>query len=333
MHKVLINRLSSYSPIFIIFISTMAVVISSIPLVYTLTTLFGAEYTKVIFVMSIVTPFLMVPPTIAIIINLSKHLKYFQDELDKEIEKNKKKDIILHEQTRFALMGEMMANISHQWKQPLNTIGLAVVKARTSDKKDLDGCFDIVEDNVRHLSSTINDFISFFDKRTHSEVRDINDIVREIKSIIDMQMLSKNIDMKIDMDKSCPNILVSSSISQVVLNLLNNSKDAFSNENEDKKIVLKFICDKQNLQILCCDNGVGINKDVSQKIFNPYFTTKYKQQGVGIGLYMSKEIINKIFNGKLELVEKDEFIDEFKDMTTCFSISLPCSENCILKDN
>ena len=330
MYRGLINRLSSYSPVFIIFVATIIDVISSIPLVYTLTIFFGAEYTKVIFVMSIVAPGLMVPPTIAVIINLSKHLKYFQDELNKEIEKNKKKDIVLYEQSRFVLMGEMMANISHQWKQPLNTIGLAVVKARTSDKKDIDRCFDIVEDNIRYLSSTIDDFMSFFDKRKYSEVREIDDIVREIKSIIDIQMLHQNIDIKID--SNCPNILVASSISQVVLNLLSNSKDSFLNESKDKKIVLKFICENHNLKILCCDNGVGINKDISQKIFNPYFTTKYKKQGAGIGLYMSKEIISKIFNGKLELVQRDEFMDEFKDMSTCFSVSIPYSKNCVLKD-
>ncbi len=326
-------KFAQLPPFVIIFLTTLFVLMGSVPAVYFSTVLYGVEYADIHIVLSVVLPILLTPPVIFTFIRLSKHLKYFQDELEKEIQKNKKKDILLHEQNRFALMGEMMANISHQWKQPLNTIGLAVVKARTSDRKDIDGSFDIIEDSIRHLSSTIDDFMSFFDKRTHLEVRDVNDIVKEIRSIIDMQMLSDNIDVKIDTDSSCPNILVASSISQVVLNLLNNSKDAFSSEHKDKKIVLKFIREKHNLKILCCDNGVGIDKDVSQKIFNPYFTTKHKQQGTGIGLYMSKEIINKIFNGSLELVHRDEFIDEFKDMNTCFSIAIPYSENCKFKDD
>ena len=131
-----IVKLSSCSPTVIIILISIIVVATSIPIVYLLVMLFGAEYTTLVFIMSIAAPALMVPPTIAIMIKLSKHLVHFKEALEDEVQKNKEGDLILFEQARFALMGEMMANISHQWKQPLNTISLSVVNLKTSDNVD-----------------------------------------------------------------------------------------------------------------------------------------------------------------------------------------------------
>ena len=330
----IIAKLSECSSTLIVICATVIVLVGSIPVVYLFAKIFGVTYTVFLFLLSALLPLILTPPIISILIRFTKHLKYYKEHLEQEIDKNKTKDIMLYEQARFALMGEMIANISHQWKQPLNTIGLSIVKARTSEKKDtdIDTCFDTVEDNIRHLASTIDDFMSFFDQRTHMEVRDIDDIVKEINSIIYTQISNENIEMIVDIDKSCENILVASSISQVILNLLNNAKDAFLGDIKNKKIILKFICDNGSLKLLCFDNGNGIKQEIKDKIFNPYFTTKAKTQGTGIGLYMSKQIINNFFNGTIEVLEKHKFPKEFMDMKTCFSISIPYSKNCKLKD-
>jgi len=271
--------------------------------------------------MSIVAPGLMVPPTIIIIIKLSKHLKYFKDELEKELKANKKKDILLFEQARFVLMGEMMANISHQWKQPLNTINLSIVNAKMSKEDDLQKYFDIVEDNVNYLSSTIDDFMSFFDKRTHTEIRSLEEIIKEIKSIAQIKIDNLGIELDIRLENMSENVQVVSSISQVILNLLSNATDAFSDEIERKKITLKFVSTEDALEIICCDNGKGVNFKVKEKIFDPYFTTKHKSQGTGIGLYMSKEIVQKVFGGSIKL----------SPVPTCFYVNIPYSDKCILQ--
>ncbi len=304
----------------IIFLTTFFVLLGSVPSVYLVTKFYSVEYAGVHIVLSIVLPMLLTPPVIFTFIKLSKHLKYFRDELEKEIEKNKNKDLILFEQARFVLMGEMMANISHQWKQPLNTIGLCIVDAKFSNNDNLEKNFNIIEDNVNYLATTIDDFMSFFDKKTHSEIRELGSIIQEIKSIIELQITNKEIILDIKTDKVCGEVKIASSISQVILNLLNNAKDAFDKNTRDKKIILKFITTDDSLKISCCDNGNGISLEIKDKIFDPYFTTKNKSLGTGIGLYMSKQIVQKVFNGNMTLNTEP----------VCFHINIPYSDKCIL---
>ena len=173
---------------------------------------------------------------------LSKHLEYYKKNLEEEIDKNHKKDLMLFEQARFVLMGEMMANISHQWKQPLNNMGLAIVSTRLSanDPEQLNKNFDIMEDNISYLSNTIDDFMSFFDKKTPEETRTIKDIVDEIRSIVQSQIESMGIKFVVNIDKRLEDVKMTSVISQVLLNLINNSKDAMDVSLDYKEIILYF---------------------------------------------------------------------------------------------
>ena len=338
MNKAIV-KLAACRPVAITILITTTVIMISVPLVYSLVSLVGAEYIKLMFIMSIAAPALMVPPTILIMIKLSKHLLYFKEALQIEVQKNRQSDVILFEQARFALMGEMMANISHQWKQPLNTIGLAVVSMRTSNQSEdeIDKHFEIIESNINYLATTVDDFMSFFDKKTYSEMRDLELIVKEIKSIIDSNILSKNIEFEIIIDNNYGDIKIVSSISQVVLNLLSNAKDAFDDNTARKEIKLQFISNEYGLEIECCDNGKGIDEKIKDKIFDPYFSTKAKKQGTGIGLYMSKEIIQKIFDGKIDVSSREYSRSSMHPIDnsgkTCFYIAIPYSENCLLKED
>lgn len=316
-----IIKFSKLSPFMIVLSTTIFVLLGSVPSVYFVTKLYGIKYDEIHIVLSVALPMLLTPLVISIFIKLSKHLKFFQDELEKEIEKNKTKDLIIFEQARFVLMGEMLANISHQWKQPLNTIGLSIVNARFSNGESLEKNFDIIEENVNYLASTIDDFMSFFDKKTYTQIRDVQNILKEVRSIIHMEIISKNIDLEIEVESANGEIQLASSISQVLLNLLNNSKDAFDENIKDKKISLKLIAKEDALEIVCSDNGRGIAPQIKDKIFDPYFTTKHKSQGTGIGLYMSKQIVQKIFGGDIS----------FDIKSACFRMSIPYSDKCMLK--
>ncbi len=327
-----ISRLLAFSPTRITVIATFIVVLFSMPLVYILHIVFGEKFTYFSFFISIILPILLTPPIIFIFIRFTKHLKYFKEHLTREIEESKKKDVMLFEQARFVLMGEMMANISHQWKQPLNTINLAVFTAKTSNpnEKDLLKYFDIMEDNVNYLADTIDDFMSFFDKKTHLEIRNLESIVKEVQSIIKVHIANRGIDLEVEVDDKNGDVMIASSISQVVLNVLNNAKDAFDETIKTKKIILKFTTSNEGLIINCCDSGKGIDKDIKDKIFDPYFTTKPKQLGTGIGLYMSKQIVQKVFNGTID-VSANCSIREGCQHKTCFHIVIPYSKNCIIK--
>ncbi len=327
-----IEKLSSCSSMCIGACFSFVTLVLSILFVYALSQIFHDQYNIYYFVYSVTLPLLLTPVVVVIVIRLTKHLKSTKQYLSQEIEQSKKKDIMLFEQARFVLMGEMMANISHQWKQPLNTINLAILTAKTTkaDKDNLEKYFDIMEDNVTYLATTIDDFMSFFDKKTNLEIRDLPSIVKEIKSIIETHIKNKYINLEIYIESNNGEVLIASSISQVILNLLNNAKDAFDENAEDKTIILKLTSLYDGLRIECCDNGRGIEPDIIEKIFDPYFTTKQKQQGTGIGLYMSKQIIQKIFNGTIEVSSSCSLGDKCKDKT-CFSIMLPYSKNCILK--
>lgn len=321
MLNAFVIKFSKLSPFLIVLLTTFFVLLGSVPSVYIVTKFYGVSYDHIHIVLSIALPMLLTPPVITAFIKLSKHLRHFQEELEIEIQNNKKKDIMLFEQARFVLMGEMLANISHQWKQPLNTIGLCVVNARFSKRKNLDSNFDIIEKNVNYLASTIDDFMTFFDKKTYTQIRDLENILKEVKSICHMEIISKEIVLEIEVDDNIGKIELASSISQVLLNLLNNAKDALSEDIKDKKISLKFTANEEGLEVVCCDNGRGISPQNKDKIFDPYFTTKHKTQGTGIGLYMSKQIVQKIFAGEIYFDIESE----------CFHINLPYSDMCMLK--
>jgi len=312
----IITKLPTYSSFLIVIITTVFVLLGSIPIVYVFSKIFGVTYTYFLFSISVFLPLILTPVVITIVIRLTKDLK-------REIDKNTEKDIILFEQARFALMGEMMANISHQWKQPLNTIGLAVVSARAAglEKETVSRSFDILEDTINYLANTINDFMSFFNQKTYSEVKKLQTIVQEVKSISSVELLSKNIKLNMQIESESDTVELASSISQVLLNFINNAKDSFTKEIENSEIIIKFIPREYFLEISCCDNANGIDPAIIDKIFSPYFTTKVKSQGTGIGLYMSRQIIEKVFNAEINVSSK---IGE-----TCFNISIPYSDKCI----
>ena len=318
-----IKNISTFNAVFL---GTFLVLSGSIPIVYLASIVGCVEYNGFLLSISIVLPLLLAPIAILFVIKLTMNLAHVKEHLSHEIEESKAKDVLLYEQARFALMGEMLANISHQWKQPLNTINLAVINARMQSlhESSSDSNFDIIEDNVNYLASTINDFMSYFDKRTHSEIRSLEDIVVEIKSIAGSSVKHSGVELFFDIKTKNKKLKIASSISQIILNLINNAKDALAGIKSEKEITITFLLEETNLIISCCDNGKGIEDKIKEQIFNPYFTTKEQSQWTGIGLYMSRQITDKFFNGELIL--------EQINSKTCFKVTIPYGKNCYIED-
>ena len=331
MHRnSLLNKLVLYltdiSSSKLVFITTSGVLLLSILFVYLFVQIFEREYTFFLFSLSAILPLLLTPLVVLVVMKLIKHLRYYKKHLDEEIQKNKEKDLLLYEQARFVVMGEMMANISHQWKQPLNTINLVILSTKFSNERSMDEiekAFDIIESNVEYLAQTVNDFLSFFDKRHHQELRSIEDIITEIKSISSAQLELNNIRLSFEKDESTKGVLLVSSVTQVLLNLISNAKDALLTQDKDHRAIkFLFKLEDKALRIECCDSGEGVDKAIRKKIFDPYFTTKPKNRGTGLGLYMSKQIIFTIFSGRL-------YVDETRP--SCFIIIIPFGKNCKLE--
>jgi len=324
MNKI-ISKFTEVSSFHIALFVTFSVLFVSILFVYFATYIAKQEYTLFLFMLSVILPLILTPVVVFVVIELTKNLHYYKNYLDEEIAKNKQKDAILYDQARFVLMGEMIANISHQWKQPLNTINLAIVEAKFADRADsrkLEKNFEIIETNVSYLASTINDFLSFFDKKSSKETKSLEDILNEVQSIASASLKMNKIKLSITLDEKSLDVVMVSSISQVILNLISNARDALVNIEGKKEIILHFKVRDTLFKIECCDSGKGVDISIVDKVFDPYFTTKDKSRGTGLGLYMSKQIVHTIFEGHM-------YVD--KKATNCFVIEIPYGQNCILE--
>ncbi len=266
----------------------------------------------------------------------TKKLNEMNKNLEKMVEKKSneliQKENILNHQSKMAAMGEMIENIAHQWRQPLSVIATAATGAKL--KKDYGNLNDdefyetmnIINNSAQHLSNTIDDFRNFFSTEKEMSSFEINIPLEKVLYLIDSKFKSKNIVVIKNTQKI--NILgLINEFIQVLLNIINNSLDAFEENNyENKFIFIDIYKEKENLVLKIKDNAGGIKEEIINRIFEPYFTTKHKSQGTGIGLYMSTEIIKKHMNGNLSVSNKEYIYNDIKCKGAEFIIELPIKE-------
>jgi signal transduction histidine kinase len=236
----------------------------------------------------------------------------------------------LLQQSRSSAMGEMIENIAHQWRQPLSAISTIASGSKLRKKMDLItdeeliGSYDKIMNHTKHLSTTIDDFRSFFKQDTNKTIFSIKNVINQCKSLSDASYKSNNITLNIDIKDDIEIEGSYGEMSQVVLNILNNEKDILRGKNLVEKIVkINTYKMKDEYCISIHDNAGGVPADIINKIFEPYFTTKHKSQGTGIGLFMSKEIITKHFNGSIKITnQKINFGNQFFS-GACFKIIIP----------
>ncbi len=217
----------------------------------------------------------------------------------------KNKEQLFYQQAKMASMGEMLENIAHQWRQPLSIISTAA--SGTKIKKEFDElddeflfeALDLIIKSSNYLSHTIDDFRDFFKQSKNKEE------FKLLETINDAIKLSNIRNRAIELELHCDDIKIvgfKNEILQVLLNILNNSKYVLDEKELEYKLI-KIELTKVNDNALLCitDNGGGIEEDKISKVFEPYFTTKHKSQGTGIGLYMCEQIITKHFNGQISI--------------------------------
>ena len=257
------------------------------------------------------------------------HLKNYELNLEQLVKEKTEENIsqkdILYRQSKFTTIGQTIQNIAHQWRQPLNHIGanLSKLEMLNETKYNLNEIQTIIENSntsLEYMSNTINDFINYFSTNNVQKVFKVSEVIYESTRILRPQLQNSSIVLNLDIKDEFIEIYgYKNELIQVMLMILNNAKDAITLKNEKEtvhgKIDIKLNTTKECVTISIKDNGEGIDENILSRIFEPYFTTKFKLQGTGIGLYMCKIIIEKDMNGLIDVTNS-------KNGAT-FNISLP----------
>jgi len=220
----------------------------------------------------------------------------------------KRREHILSQNVKMAQMGEMIGNIAHQWRQPLSVITTAASGIRMKKEyaqitdEELYKLLDSIVLNSEHLSSTIDVFRNFIKEKVELKEVVIQDRINNALSIIETRMQNEHIKLINSVDYSSPvkAIIIVGELSQVIINIINNAIDILVKKSDPvKTIEIDLEQDNQNITITIEDNGGGISEKTMAHIFEPYFTTKHKSVGTGVGLYMSYDIIVNHMKGVL----------------------------------
>ena len=237
-----------------------------------------------------------------------KDYEELKSKMDQETKENQKKTNMMYQQSRLAQMGEMISNIAHQWRQPLNSISLVLQDLKLSKALDditqdeFEKSTKKIEDSLQYMSNTITDFRNFYKTNKEKEQFQLKDAISQAISILQSSFEDKSIDINLDINRDISLLGFKNELTQVIVNILQNSKDILiKNKTKSPYVSIITKIDNKNIILSIEDNAGGIKENIIEHIFDPYFTTKHKEQGTGLGLYMSKVIINDSFNGILEV--------------------------------
>ncbi len=247
-----------------------------------------------------------------------------------EIEQNEKKNQILLQQSKMAAMGEMLENIAHQWRQPLSTISVSASGMQLKKEMnilsddDFNDSINHIKQSVSYLTQTIEDFRNFVYQEKSMEAFKVKDAVRKTLQIL-MPSFSKHNIILIEEYEDIEIFSYENDLAQCLMNILTNSKDALKDlaDDEKKLISIRVYSLEKYVKISICDSAKGIKNEIITRVFEPYFTTKHKSQGTGIGLYMSKNLIEQNLKGQISVENKEFTCENENYFGACFEISIP----------
>ena len=245
----------------------------------------------------------------------------YRDNIHHEVENSKAKDRLIFEQTRKAAMGELIGVIAHQLKQPLNTITVNKdlliddYNYGELDEAALHEFDDVISRQVNFMAASIDELKDFFNPNKPVKPFSVREAIESGLSIIGKSISGKGIELTTDFRRDALLTGIDNEFQQVILNIVNNAKDALEEKStEGAHIRLSTDVEDDILLIEICDNGGGVDPEIIDKVFDSYFTTKGKK-GTGIGLNLSRMIIEESFSGTIRVRNTDE--------GACFTIVLP----------
>ena len=244
---------------------------------------------------------------------------------EQQIEILEQKELMMV-QSRHAAMGEMIGMIAHQWRQPISVIAMSAnnmlldLSFDEINIDDFEKAASSILDQTQHLSKTIDDFRNFFRPDNEKETVMLKSIIQESIGIFGASLKNSNIQLVLDIQSESFIHIHGRELLQVYINLIKNAQDALiEHRKENRTITITISENNKYIDTIICDNGGGIPKDLINEIFDPYFTTKDKKIGTGVGLHMSKTIIEQHMNGLLTVQNNNG--------GACFTVQLPKQEN------
>ncbi|MCL4432804.1 MAG: PAS domain-containing sensor histidine kinase [Epsilonproteobacteria bacterium] len=240
-------------------------------------------------------------------------------------EEVKSQQAMLIQQNRLAALGEMIGNIAHQWRQPLNVLGLIVQDIQEAYHFDevnvdyIDNTSSKAMEQINYMSQTIDDFRNFFSPNKDKKLFSISQSISDAIEMLLPDMNKYEIMCQTTVDEKLTVYGLKNEFTQVLLNLIKNAQDALlENDAKDRRIHITAKNDDNKVEISIADNAGGIPETIIDRIFEPYYTTKEEGKGTGVGLYMSKMIIEQNMGGRLEVSNHAQ--------GACFSIRFPAFE-------
>ena len=259
-------------------------------------------------------------------IDLENALTTLNNSLHAQVEHNvdelRKKDEAMLQQARLAQMGELIAMIAHQWRQPLSSISaisaniqLSLALNETLDKAELKNELLNIDERVTLLSDTIDDFRNFYNTNRDKSYFDLGETITQAIEILNPSLRNAHVTLHFNNQLKKPIKSLESELIQVLINIIKNAIDILNERDQEREIWINAFEEQHNTCILIEDNAGGIDEKIIPKIFNPYFSTKNEKNGMGLGLYMSQLIIQEHCKGTLQASNSEQ--------GALFSIILP----------
>jgi signal transduction histidine kinase len=254
----------------------------------------------------VLTAFLVVVTIIVIVLVIFmiydvKREEELQIKIDNAIKEIKIKDEQLILQSRMALMGEILSMIAHQWRQPLNVISTLITDMEVDfmlkefDEKRSKERIDTIKEMIKHLSTTIDDFRSFYRKDRKKESFNIDKLIKSVLQIANSSLQNKGINIIVSLKCNKELLIYPNELKQILLNLIKNAQDVLvEREIKNPRIQIEAFSKNNKCIIEVKDNAGGVDEKIKDKIFEAYFTTKDIKNGTGLGLYMSRLLIQRI---------------------------------------